>query len=161
MTAAADPVPAPSPQLAPLPRILLAGLAGGAVDFVYACVVGAAKGRSIEQVWQGVASGWLGKAAAEGGWPTSMLGMATHFGIATAMALTYAVGARLLPVLYRRWLACGLAYGFILYGVMYGLVLPTRFGRPWHWAGVLSATDIASHIGVALAIAWVLSRRRA
>jgi hypothetical protein len=157
MTAAAEPA-LPSPGLPAWPRLLLAGLAGGAVDFIYACSVGATKGRSVERVWQGVASGWIGKAARDGGWATSALGMATHFGIAIVMALTYAIGARFLPVLYRHWLACGLVYGFVLYGVMYRIVLALRFPPGPGWDGWLSVADIASHIGVALAIAYLLSR---
>jgi hypothetical protein len=156
MTAANPSVPVSSG----LTRILTAGLAGGAVDFIYACVVGATKGRSVMQVWQGVASGWLGKAAGAGGWGSSALGMVTHFGIATVMAATYALAATRLPVLYRRPLLCGFLYGFVLYAVMYGIVLPTRFGRAYHWDGLLSATDIASHVGTAMVMVWVLARSR-
>ena len=157
MTAAVDRPAALSPRIS---RILVAGLAGGAVDFVYACIVGATKGRSVMQVWQGVASGWLGKAARDGGWGSSALGMVTHFGIATVMAATYALAAGRLPILYRRALLCGFVYGFVLYAVMYGIVLPTRFGRSYHWDGLLSVTDIASHVGTAVVMVWVLSRAR-
>jgi hypothetical protein len=141
-------------------RVLTAGLAGGAVDFIYASTLGEIRGRGIMKVWQGVASGWIGKAAGDGGWATSALGMVTHFGIAFVMALTYAVAATRLPILYRRPLLCGFLYGFVLYAVMYGIVLPTRFGRAYHWNGVISVLDICAHIGVALALAWVLARSR-
>ncbi len=160
MTAAAEPASAPSPGLPPLSRIVLAGLAGGAVDFLYACTMATIRGRTIEKLWQGVASGWLGKAAGDGGWATAGLGIVTHFGIAIVMALAYAIGARILPALRRRWLAWGALYGLVLYGVMYLGVLPLRFGNPWQWKGLLSVGDIAAHIGVALAIAWVLSHPR-
>ena len=146
-------------RLAPLPRILAAGLGGGLVDLIYATAVGATKGRSFEQVWQGVASGWLGKAAADGGWGSAGLGLVTHFGIATAMALTYALAARQAPVLTRRPWLCGLAYGFVLYAVMYGAVLPLRFPQAFpRWDGPLSITDILSHVGLALVIALTLAR---
>jgi hypothetical protein len=144
----------------PLTRILAAAIGGGAVDFVYACIMGIRSGRGIEKVWQGVASGWIGKAAGEGGWATAALGMVTHFGIATVMAATYALVATRAPILYRRWPLGGLIYGLILYGVMYGAVLPLRFGRPYHWAGPQSGTDILAHLGVGLVIAMVLSRGR-
>ena len=112
------------------------------------------------KVWQSVASGWIGKAAGDGGWATASLGIVTHFGIATVMAAVYALAATRLPVLYRRPLLCGFFYGFVLYAVMYGIVLPTRFGRAYHWNGVISVLDICAHIGVAIAAAWVLSRGR-
>jgi hypothetical protein len=139
-------------------RVLLAGLAGGAVDFVYASVLAVVRGRPVTSPWQSVASGWLGKAAADGGLATAALGVVTHFGIATAMALVYALAAGRLPVLTRRPLLCGVLYGLVLYGVMYGIVLPTRFGRAYHWNGIYSVTDILAHIGVGLLIALVTAR---
>jgi hypothetical protein len=159
--AAAPPAPTPLPARNALARIALAGLAGGAVDFVYACVVGVLTGRGIVRVWQGVASGWLGKAAAQGGLASAALGVVTHFGIATCMAAAYAALASRLPVLYRRWALTAPVYGVGLYLVMYRVVLPLRFPGAGGWHGLVSVADVASHIGVALAAAFVLSRRPA
>jgi hypothetical protein len=139
--------------------ILLAGLGGGAIDFVYASGMAMAHGRPFIRVWQGVASGWLGDAAASGGLASMALGIATHFGIAICMAAAYALVAARLPLLYRRPVACGLAYGVVLYLVMYRIVMPLRWGAALPWNGLRSVADIASHIGVALVIAVVLSRR--
>jgi len=141
-----------------LTRILFAGLAGGAVDFVYASTLAILRGRGFERPWQSVASGWIGKAASDGGWGAIALGIVTHFGIATVMALAYVLAASRLPLLTRRPLLCGALYGLVLYGVMYGVVLPTRFGRAYQWNGVFSVTDILAHIGVGLAIALVTAR---
>jgi uncharacterized membrane protein YagU involved in acid resistance len=149
---------APRTGLAPLRTIALAGFAGGLVDFIYACGVGLIRSGSALKPWQGVASGWIGKQAGQMGVGSAALGVFTHFGIAFVMALAYALVASRRPALLARPLAGGVIYGLILYGVMYGMVLPLRFGRPWHWAGLLSVGDIASHIGVGLAIAFVLSR---
>jgi hypothetical protein len=138
--------------------VLTAGLAGGLVDFVYASVMfGLAKGKGIDKVWQGVAAGWLGKAAAQGGWGAAALGIVTHFGIAICMALVYALAATRLKGLYQRPLALGALYGVALYAFMYGVVLPLRFGSPYHWHGAASVGDLASHVGVGLVIAVVLS----
>lgn len=158
MTAAAAPASSPARPSLGL-AIALAGLAGGAVDFVYACGVGLVHGRSIENVWQGVASGWLGKAAGQGGLATMALGIVTHFGIATCMAAVYALAATRLKALYQRPLLSGAFYGLALYLVMYRVVLPLRFPAVFpRWDGVQSVTDIASHLGVGLAIALVLAR---
>jgi hypothetical protein len=144
-----------------LKRILQAGVAGGAVDFFYASILGTAVlHRSFARVWQGVASGWLGKAAMDAGWASALLGIVTHFAIATVMAAVYALVAARRPALYRRWMAGGALYGLILYGVMYGVVLPLRFSRPYHWNGLQSVGDIAAHVAVGLLIAFVLSRGR-
>jgi uncharacterized membrane protein YagU involved in acid resistance len=143
-----------------LTNVVLAGLAGGLVDFVYASVMfGPVKGKAIHQVWQGVASGWLGKAAVDGAYGSAALGAVTHFGIALCMAAAYALAATRLAVLRQRPLVSGALYGVALYAFMYGVVLPLRFGRPYAWSGWASAGDLASHVGVGLAIAWVLSQR--
>jgi hypothetical protein len=159
MTAtAANPV-ASRPMRDSLTRLALAGFAGGLVDFVYACVVGLTHGRTVMRVWQGVASGWLGPAAKDGGAGSMLLGIVTHFGIATCMAAAYALAAARFDILYRRWLACAPIYGLLLYGVMYRIVLPLRFGGgAGQWRGLDSVLDIASHVGLALAAAYVLSR---
>jgi len=158
MTAAAAPASSPSPVRA-LQAIGLAGLAGGLVDFVYASVMfGLVKGKPIYKVWQGVAGGWLGKSAADGGYASAALGVVTHFGIALCMAAAYGLAATRLKVLTQRPVVCGLVYGVLLYAFMYGVVLPLRFGAPYRWHGLASAGDLASHMGVGLAIAWVLAR---
>ncbi|MFN3583769.1 hypothetical protein [Phenylobacterium sp.] len=141
-------------------RIAAAGLAGGALDLAYATVVGATAGRSFQQVWQGVASGWLGKAAYGQGWTSTLLGLLTHFGIAGAMAGAFFLAAGRAPVLRRRPLLSGAIYGVGLYGVMYGLVLPLRWPGVFpRWDGVRSAADILAHVGVGVAIAFVLRGR--
>ncbi|HEV2530824.1 hypothetical protein [Phenylobacterium sp.] len=140
--------------------VVLAGLAGGVVDFVYASVMfGLMRGKPIYKVWQGVAGGWLGKAAADGGYASAALGVVTHFAIALCMAGAYFLAATRLTALYRRPLLCGAVYGVALYAFMYGVVLPLRFGAPYGWHGLSSLGDLASHVGVGLAIAWVLSRQ--
>ena len=141
-----------------LRQILLAGLAGGAVDLVYASAAGAVRGRSVAQVWQGVASGWLGRAAYDGGAASVALGVATHFAIATLMAGAYAAAAARAPVLIRRWPLFAPAYGLLLYGLMYRVVLPLRWPGAGAWQGTLSLLDVAAHVGLALAAASVLAR---
>lgn len=144
-----------------LARVVTAGLAGAAVDFVYATTLGLIDGRGPLRVWQGVASGWLGRAAGEGGLASAGLGLVTHVGIATCMAGAYALAAKRLPILYRRPLLIGALYGLPLYGVMYRIVLPLRWpGIFPKWEGVTSVLDVLAHVGVGLAIAFVLSRHR-
>jgi hypothetical protein len=160
MTTAAQ-TPSRSPPGA-ASAVALAGFGGGAVDFIYASCVGLIHGRSFLQVGQGVASGWFGTAAADGGGATPALGIATHFGIAICMAAVYALVAARVPLLYRRPVPCGVAYGVVLYAVMYRIVLPLRFPAVFpRWDGAQSVTDIASHVGVGLVIAILLSRRAA
>ena len=159
MTAAASASPLPLRRIAPA-DIALAGFAGGMVDLVYASVVGAIDHRTPFQVAQSIAGGWLGKATFHDGAASVLLGLVTHFGIATTMALVFAIAARVLPVLLQRpWLS-GALYGLPLYATMYGVVLPLRWPSVFpRWAGVHSITDGFAHVGVGLAIALVLAHR--
>jgi hypothetical protein len=160
MTAAAASAQSTSATGSVLARVAMAGLAGAAVDFVYATTLGLIDGRGPVKVWQGVAGGWLGRAAGDGGLATAGLGLATHVGIATCMAGAYALAATRLPVLYRRPLLMGALYGLPLYGAMYRIVLPLRWPGVFpRWEGMASVLDVLAHMGVGLAIAFVLSRR--
>lgn len=140
--------------------ILLAGLAGASVDGLYASLSGIVRGVPVMRVWQGVAGGWLGPVAKEGGLETAALGLATHIAVATFMAAFYLlVFSRLGLVRRYRWPAA-LAYGLGLYGVMYLVVLPLRWPTVFpRWDGAYSVADILAHVGVALAMAWVAWRR--
>lgn len=160
MTAATAPARPQSPSGGFLARLVMAGLAGALVDFIYANVVGALHGRNPIQVWQGVAGAWLGKAAGDGGLASMSLGLVTHVGIAGCMAAVYALAAARLPILYRRPVVMGAFYGLVLYLVMYRVVLPLRWPQVFpKWDGVQSVSDVLAHVGVGLAIALVLSGR--
>jgi hypothetical protein len=137
----------------------MAGLAGGAVDAVYATALGLIRSGSALKPWQGVASAWIGKAARDGGAGAAGLGLVTHFGIALAMAGAFAAVAGRVKLLYERPLLAGALYGLVLYLVMYRIVLPLRWPTIFpRWDGWVSVADIASHVGVGIAIVTVLSR---
>jgi hypothetical protein len=157
MTAAAASPGLSLPARDRLARVALAGLAGGAVDFVYPVAMALSKGRTWDMPWRSVASGWIGKAARDAAYAPA-LGLVTHFCVAALMAATYALAARRFPILYRLWWAAAPVYGLILYGIMYRAVLPLRWPGAGAWEGLQSVWDIGAHIGVAYAIAFVLSR---
>lgn len=141
--------------------VLLAGLAGGLVDFVYGSGISAHEGHAVGRIWQSVAGGWIGSQAAQaGGMATVILGVATHFGIAVSMAAAFALAATRLPILYRRPLESGAVYGLLLYAVMNGVVLPLRWPQAFpSWDGAKSAVAVAVHVGVGIAIALTLARQ--
>lgn len=158
MTAAAASPAAAQPGRDTLPRIVAAGLAGGAVDLVYASGMALANGNPITRPWRVVASGWIGREAGQGGAGVVALGLATHFGIAACMAAAYVLLARRIPIVVARPYATAGLYGLILYAVMYLGVLPLRFGVFPRWHDGRMALDILAHVGVALAIAWAVAR---
>ncbi|WP_156467390.1 MULTISPECIES: hypothetical protein [unclassified Phenylobacterium] len=163
MTAAAASPAASLPGRSALSQTMIAGLAGGAVDFVYASGMALAAGQPAMRPWQAVASGWIGAPAArDGGMAAVLLGVATHFGIALAMAAVFVLAAPRLPRLVAQPLVAGVLYGLVLYAVMYLIVLPLRWPGPFpSWQGGRSLLDILAHIAVGLAIAWTVSSRKA
>lgn len=160
MTAAAAPSHRSQPLRGSLSLILMAGLAGGAVDLLYASGMAMSRGRPWTMPWRSVASGWIGKAAADGMGPI-VLGLMTHFGIALCMAAAYIHLARRVPLVAARPWATAPIYGLILYIIMYLIVVPLRFGNPWQWRGASSLLDLLAHVGVALAIVAAAGPRRA
>lgn len=100
------------------------GLLAGVGDIAFAFVVSGLRGVGPVRVLQSVASGLLGRAAAEGGPATAALGAVLHFLIAFIWAAVYWLASRKLKVLVRRPVVCGLLYGALVYFFMYFVVLP-------------------------------------
>jgi hypothetical protein len=126
--------------------IVYGGLTVGMLDGLYAVIVWALRGVTAKRVFQGVATGWLGRqAAASGGWATFFLGLTTHFFIAFSVAAVYYVAARQLPVLVRKWVLAGLLYGMAVHMFMSFVVIPlSRMpGGRFNWRGFLM--NIAAH----------------
>lgn len=132
----------------------------GTLDLGYALIVAALRGGGAGETLRGVAAGPLGDGARGWGMGGAMLGAAIHFALMAAMT-----GAGLL--LARRsllgqvspWKA-GLLYGLALYAVMYGLVLPLRFGAPFPDPDrIRLALGLAPHILFVGLPVFVLARR--
>jgi hypothetical protein len=110
-----------------IPAIALGGLAAGTLDIVYAFIVYGplSYGLSPEQVLQSVAAGWMGREASRaGGMETALLGLGTHFMIATMMAAVFVAVAGRWAALAARPLLWGFLYGLILYVAMNYVVVP-------------------------------------
>ena len=107
----------------------------GAIDFAYATIFVVLKGRPWYRAWQGVASAVLGSDAFAGGYPTALLGIVLHFTVAACIVGTYWIASRFIPVLRRKTLPWGLAFGVIAFFVMNLVVIPlTRIGpQPLAW----------------------------
>lgn len=116
--------------------IVKGGLTGGAGDIIYAFIVYGPLtfGLYPNQVLRSVAAGWLGREASmAGGWPSALLGLVTHFSIATAMAAIFVLAARRWPALIARPVLWGLAYGVILYIGMNYVVVPLSAAATGHF----------------------------
>lgn len=102
--------------------ILFAGLAAGAADILAAFVI--YRPATPVQILQSVAAGLQGPAAFDGGMISAGIGLAAHFLISMGFAGLYLAAAGPAPVLLRRPLLPGLAFGLFVYGVMNAVVVP-------------------------------------
>lgn len=153
----------PTPNRRPRPAafVLAGGLVAGTLDIVYACAFWASKaGVPARRILQSVASGLLGRTSFEGGAATAALGLALHFLIATSMSAAYYLVAHRWPLLRRRPVLGGGAYGLILYGVMNHVVVPLSAAGPGSKDPLWIALSIAVHV-LLIGIPIALFARRA
>ena len=112
--------------------ILYGGLVVGILDMLFAFTFyGLILGAPPLRIFQAVASGLLGRAAAnEGGVKTFVLGILLHFVVASCIATVYYLATRIFPALLRHAVISGLIYGVIAYlGMNYTVVPLSARGR--------------------------------
>jgi hypothetical protein len=123
--------------------ILYGTIVVGTLDAIDAIAVFGLRGSTPIRVFQGIASGWLGRASFQGGLPTAALGVLTHFFIAFAIVATYYAASRKIGLLRRQPLRCGAMYGVAVYFFMNLVVIPlsaigaVRFSWPLFVNGIL------------------------
>jgi hypothetical protein len=142
--------------------ILWGGLCAGVLDFTGACVSNASRGVTPLRIAHSVASGWLGRAAFDGGYKTAALGVVSHFMIALGAAAVFCLASTRLGWLTEHpWLS-GPLYGIAVFWFMQLIVLPLSaiaFKRSFAWRVV--ATGLVVHVlcvglPIALAARWRL-----
>lgn len=138
---------------------LTALLVAGTLDILSAFLFSGLNGVTPGQVLRYVASGPFGDGMRDWGLTGAAIGLAVHFFLMNLMVDVLGLSAMRWPALLTRWVLTGIVYGLIIYGVMYWIVTPLRFGRfptlsLW---GVGNA--LFSHIVcVGLPMAYVLKR---
>lgn len=142
--------------------ILGGGLVVGVLDGLFALIFyGLVLGARPLRIFQSVAAGLLGGAAFGSGTPTFLLGVLLHFVVATCIAAVYYAASLKLPVLIRRAVACGLAYGLLAYLVMNYVVIPLSAAAPGRFSlRTFLPAFIAHALLVGLPVA-LLARRSA
>lgn len=133
-----------SPTLAK--SIAGASLLVGVFDLTDAFVFNAVMGISPLRVTQSIASGFLGRAAYDGGWATGALGVALHFIISTIVAAVFVAAASAWPALRRRPFVWGTLYGLLVFVVMYRVVLPAVGLNAWPRRWPAFANAVGAHI---------------
>ena len=106
--------------------ILYGGLTVGTLDLIDALVFfGLRSGAQPIGILHSIAAGFVGRDAARaGGVATAILGVASHFLVAFCIVTVYVLSSRVIPVLRKQWVVCGLVFGVIAYFVMTWLVVP-------------------------------------
>jgi hypothetical protein len=123
--------------------VLYGTIVVGTLDAIDAIVIFGLRGSTPIRVFQGIASGWLGRASFAGGLPTALLGVLTHFFIAFAIVATYYAASRKIGLLRRQPLRYGAMYGVAVYFFMNLVVIPlsaigaVRFSWPLFVNGIL------------------------
>jgi hypothetical protein len=145
-----------APMLRP---VLVATLIAGTLDILSAFLFAGLAGVTPVGVLRYVASGPFGEApTATPGW--AAIGLAVHFAIMACMAGAYMLVAPRVPALLRHPVLAGLAYGALLWLIMYFLVKPLRWpDAPLPHTAYAIANQLFSHcILVGLPIALVTTR---
>jgi hypothetical protein len=104
--------------------VLFGGLACAILDGAAATMTFARIGTSFTRLWQGVASGLLGRASFEHGAASAALGLFLHVLIAMVAALLFNVAIRYLPALLQHFVLSGALYGVLVFFFMNLVVLP-------------------------------------
>ena len=145
--------------MTPARAIAYGGLTVGVLDGLDAIVFfGLRNGVGPLQIFKGIAGGLLGReAAAAGGWPTAVLGVALHLTIATTIVTVFYLASRRLPFLTLRPFVWGPLYGVVVYLTMNLVVLPLS---ALHGTGLPQALPVLLNgalihvIGVGTPSAW-------
>jgi hypothetical protein len=140
--------------------ILWGGLVAGTLDITAAFISSGLRGVSPVRVLHAVASGLIGKAAAEGGAATAALGLGLHFLIAFGAATVFWLASRKLTWMVRQPVVAGLLYGIAVYLFMNVLVLPLSAiaFTPSRAPGVIATQALIIMFCVGLPIALIESR---
>jgi hypothetical protein len=138
-------------------------LAAGVCDILDPIIFwGIRAGVAPIRILHSVASGWLGKAAFDGGIPVAVLGLATHFFIATSWATIFVLASLQFPVLRRKpFYIVGPIYGLFVYSVMYYFVLPylSQSATRASYVPIILINNLAIHMfGIGTTIAFITSR---
>lgn len=133
----------------PTGLVLTGGIIAATLDLAYICtLVYALHGLGPGWIMRSIAAGWLGRETAfAGGTGVALLGAASHYAIAIAMASVYYQAAKRMKPLARRPLLFGPVYGIALYLAMTFVIVPLSAAGTgtwqWHWTQL---AHLAAHM---------------
>jgi hypothetical protein len=139
-----------------LTATLLGGLIAGAIDIGAAALI---NGVSAFRILHFVAGGLLGKAALEGGTAIEVLGLALQWAMSLLIAAFYVGACRWQPLLSRRWIVGGVAYGVVIFVAMNYAVVPASAWARWpHFSAERFAENLGAMLLFGLIVAFFAQR---
>ena len=139
--------------------ILLGGLIASSVDVCAAMLI---TGKDAAYILHTIAGGLLAKSAFDGGTGTMVLGLVLQWAMGLIIAAVFVLASRRLPVLARRWLLAGLAYGAVVFVVMNYVVVPlSAWRRIPHFTPQSFAENFAAMLLFGLIVAFFARTPRA
>ncbi|WP_368562830.1 hypothetical protein [Pseudoxanthomonas sp. UTMC 1351] len=144
----------------PVPWLLLAAVIATVLDLGFAVLFWAAEGVPAIRVLQSIATWLLGRAAYEGGIATAALGSVLYVVLMWALAVIYRGLSRSFPRLLRQPVRFGLAYGALMYGLVFHIAVPlfTAAGPASQRPDWIAACVLAYMVLVGLPCAWAARR---
>jgi uncharacterized membrane protein YagU involved in acid resistance len=100
---------------------MLGGLIAGTIDIGAAALINWVNPLIILQA---IASGVLGRSSFHDGLSSQVLGLLLQWLMSIIIAACFVFAALRLPLLRKRWVAAGLAYGVVIFFVMNYVVVP-------------------------------------
>jgi uncharacterized membrane protein YagU involved in acid resistance len=123
--------------------VVCAGLIAGTLDIGAAALI---NWLSPVTILHAIASGLLGKASFNEGPFAALLGLALQWAMSLIIAAIFVVAAGKLPLLARRWITSGIAYGVVIFLIMNYVVVPLS-AAPWNpWKRHFSADKLMENV---------------
>lgn len=142
-----------------LKTTLVATAVAGTLDITSAFVFASMASVMPGAVLRYVASGPFGDGMRTGGAAEAAAGLAVHYALMFAMAVFYVAAAAAFGSFRERWFLSGPIYGLLIYGVMYWIVVPARFGTYPKTTAWAVGNALFSHIiCVGIPIAYIAYR---
>jgi hypothetical protein len=144
----------------PVPWLLSAAVVAAVLDLGFAVLFWATEGVPATRVLQSIAAWLMGPAAYQGGIATAVLGSALYLALMWALAALYSGLSRSFPRLVRQPLRFGLAYGALMYGLVFHVAVPlfTAAGPASQRPDWIAACVAAYMVLVGLPCAWAARR---
>jgi hypothetical protein len=131
-----------------------AGLIAGTIDIGAACAINLIGPGPILRF---IASGLLGAPLPHENW-VYCLGVGLQWAMSMIIAAIFAASASKIPILLRRWIASGIAYGIGVYFVMTFVVVPLSRAKGGHITLRSFALNLAAMILFGLIVSYIAQR---